>query len=267
MPDPSTALAAANPYVAGAQAALGLGQTVASLIKGAKAKKIGKELEKSRPQREISPLYGQSLSLAESELAGGMSTGSETAYNNALDRQQSGALSAILRGGGDVNSVGDVFASGEEGRQRLAMLTDQLRLKQIDNVLKTRDSMAEEQDKNFIFNKWMPWSDKAQANSEARKSAEEGVWSGLSTFVGGASNLAGGMGGGSKAGAGETMPDGNAMWQEYSKQQQMDNASQGNYTLPGKFNTEKPRNYFVPDELMMSQHQLGGLYNFLNGGQ
>lgn len=185
--NPSTALNT-NPAGMIIGGTLGLAQTVSSLINAGKTKEIAKQLERSRPKREISPLYGQNLSLAESELAGGMSTAAERAYASQLDKSTAASLSALLKGGGDVNSVGDVFASGEEGRQRLAMLNDQLRLNQINNVVKARGMMAEEADKNFLFNDYAPWADKSQANAEARKAANAGIWSGLSTVAGAGMN-------------------------------------------------------------------------------
>lgn len=261
---PTTLLAsAASGNIPGA--VLGAAQTAVSLINAHKAKVAAKELERTRPKRQTSPLIGQNLSLAESELAGGMSSAAETAYNNAMDRQQAGSLSALLRGGGDVNSVSDIYASGEEGRQRLSMLTDQLRLKQIDNVVSARNMSADEADKNFLFNQWALWADKSQANAKAREGADKGIWSGLNTVAGAATNFLGGKD--KAAGTGSTttdtgLPDGQKMWEDYLKQQQMDNAPQGNYTLQDKWQThqkgtgEPDFNYFDPS----------GLYNYLNRG-
>lgn len=189
MPDITSTDLSANPMASLPGAALGVAQSVVSLINAAKAKKEAKELQRTRPKHEISPEFGKNLSLVESELSGGMSNAAESAYNNLMNKQMSASIGAILRGGGDVNSVSSVFASGEEGRQKLAMLNDQLRLKQIDNVIKAREMMAGEQDKNFLFNEWMPWADRAQANSEARKNADKGIWSGLQTATSGLSNI------------------------------------------------------------------------------
>jgi hypothetical protein len=256
---PPTDLLAANPATALPGVALGVAQTVAGLINAGKTKKEAARLDKIRPKREISPLYGQNLSLAESELAGGMSQKAESAYNQALDRQQSGSLSAILRGGGDVNSVSDVFAAGEEGRQRLAMLTDELRLKQIDSVLKSRDVLAEEGDKNFIFNDYAPWADKSAANATARKDANAAIWGGLQTATGGITDMLG-SGGKAASGGGEELPDGQSMWLAYKSQMERDNAAQGNYDVPSKFNTRGAPSYNYPN------FNVGGLYNYLNRG-
>lgn len=162
--------------------ALGVAKTVSSLLKGDKAKDQAAELEKTRPEYQENKLYDQDLSLAESELSsGGLSSKAETAYNNLNNQQFSSSLSAILKGGGSVNNVADVFGSNESGRQRLALLNDQFRLSQIDRVMRARATKANDQQKAFEFNKWMPWADKAKAAGVARQQAEEGLWNGIET--------------------------------------------------------------------------------------
>lgn len=117
------------------------------------------------------------MDLAESELAsGGLSSRAETAYNTLNNQQFSASLGAILRGGGSSNNVADVYAANETGRTRLALLTDQMRLQQINNLMRTREMMRGEQEKEFEFNEWRPWADKAQANAAARQQSENGIW-------------------------------------------------------------------------------------------
>lgn len=180
--------AGANPYAAAAGVGLGLVQTAVGLVNQGKAKREAKDIARSRPNYDISPLAGQDLSLAESELAGGMSARAETAYTTATDKDLSSSLSAILRGGGSVNNVGDVFDRSQAGRMRLAEMQDNLRLKQIDNVVRARRYMDEQTDKSFQINKFAPWKDRQVANSQARQDANNMIWSGLSTATGGAMN-------------------------------------------------------------------------------
>jgi hypothetical protein len=179
------------PGIEGALIQTGLGavEAVVGAINSKKEKRIADELERSRPKRETDPLYGQNLSLVESELAGGgMSAGAERAYNNVLDRQFSSSLDSILRGGGSVNNVADVFDASEQGRQNLALMKDRMRLNQVNNVLSQRTALAEEGDKNFLFNDWAPWADKSVANAQARQGSQNQLWSGLDTAGSGAIN-------------------------------------------------------------------------------
>lgn len=176
---------ATDPISAGIGIATGLAQTTAGIINNAKAKKEAKLLARTRPKYAISDLSGQELDLAESEAAsGGISARAETAYNNLNNKQFSSSLGAILKGGGSVNNVADVFGENDEGRQRLALLSDQMRLGQIDRLSRARASMMEQEDKAFLYNVDAPWKDKAQANAEARKQAQADIWGGIKTASG-----------------------------------------------------------------------------------
>ena len=55
-------------------------------------------------------------------------------------------------------------------------------MNQISNVIAANRNMTEEVDKNFQFNQWAPWADKAQANSKARQAAADMTMSGIDTF-------------------------------------------------------------------------------------
>lgn len=171
-----------DPISAGIQAGAGIAQTVVGLINAGKAKREAEKLERTRPKYAISPLAGQDLSLAESELgSGGLSATAENAYNSLNNKQFSASLGAILRGGGSVNNVADLYGNNEEGRQRLALLSDQMRLQKIDRLSRAREMMRDEQDKKWQINEFSPWRDKAAANAAARQGAEDMIWNGIGT--------------------------------------------------------------------------------------
>lgn len=170
------------------QSGVGLAKTIESLVNIKKTKKIAKELEKTRPKLGRDALLDENLAFAKSELANGMSAGAEKAYNDISDRQFSSSLNSILKGGGNLNSIGDVYGAGEEGRQRLALMKDQLRLNQINNKVAASKAVADRNDQMFLYNIDAPWKDKAQANAAQRQAAQQGFWNGLQSFVGGGMN-------------------------------------------------------------------------------
>jgi hypothetical protein len=180
--------------------ALGVGQAVAGLFGKSKAKKEAERLAASRPKYAESPYAKQGLSLAESELSTGMSGEAKNAYEQGIDRDLSTSLNAVLKGGGSVNNIAEVFGASTQGRQRLAMMKDNLRLNQINNVVRAQNTMTEEREKAFQFNEWAPWADAAKANAGARQAAENQIWGGIGTLgsavmgIGGAAKAAGGFG-------------------------------------------------------------------------
>jgi hypothetical protein len=164
-----------------AAVAVGVGTAAYGVIKGAKAKKEAKRLAASRPKIEASPYLDDQLSLAKSELSSGMSGAAENAYEQGLSRDVSGSLDAILKGGGDVNNVAEIFDRSAVGRQRLALMKENLRLSQINNLVNAQNAYGNQDQQRFQFNEWAPWADSAQANAQGRQGAENMIWSGVQT--------------------------------------------------------------------------------------
>lgn len=162
---------------------LGLGavETAVGFIKEGKANKEARKLEATRPKLKSSPFIKDQLSLAESELGTGLSADAKTAYEEGIDKSLSTSLNAILKGGGSVNNVGEVFSNSQEGRQRLALLKQNLRLNQINNLVRSQDAAEQERQEMFGFNEWQPWADKAQAVAASRQGAENMIFGGLQT--------------------------------------------------------------------------------------
>jgi len=165
---------------------LGLAKTVGGLIGESKANSRAKELEKSRPKFQISKESTDELALNESELANGIGAKATRSYNESADKGLGTSLSAILKGGGNVNSVGDLYGADDAGRQRLVQLNESSRLGHIQNLMNSQRNMAEEQQKQFEFNQWRPFADKAQANAAAKEAANAQVSSGISSVAGAA---------------------------------------------------------------------------------
>lgn len=176
------------PVADAVQSGLGLVQSAIGLINAGKAKKEAEQLAKTRPQYEISPLADQYLSLTKSDLANGMSSAAEKAYNDLNNQQFSSSLGAIIRGGGDVNNIGSLYGNSQDGRTRLALMKDQLRLQQINNYARANAAMQQEQQTKWQVNEFAPWQDKAQANAAARVNAQGQIWGGLNTAASGVAN-------------------------------------------------------------------------------
>lgn len=164
-----------------AQFGIGAIETAIGLINAGKTKREAAQLERTRPQRKISKYATDDLSLAESELATGMSSKAQKAYDDATSREFSSSLSGILKGGGDINSIGTLYGNAQEGNQKLAIIKDNLRLNQINNLVRAYAAMNDEEQKNFEFNVWNPFADKAQANAQARMGAQSQIYGGINT--------------------------------------------------------------------------------------
>jgi len=175
--------------------ALGAVQIVDSFEKEKKLKEEAAKLERTRPIRKTSQFTKDSLALTESEMANGMSSAAEKSYNDSVDRGLSSSISAMLKSGGNVNSIGEIYGATEQGRQNLDIMQDQMRLNQLQNVLKSYDEMANEEEKNWMVNLYGPYKDKLQAIGEQRKNAAQQRVAGMNTM---GSGLMGAIGGDKK---------------------------------------------------------------------
>lgn len=172
--------------------ALGAIQIGKSLIGDGKLKKEAAKLEKNRPIKTTSQFDRDATSLAESDLANGMSAEAEQAYNDAVDRGLSTSISALLKGGGSVNNIGEIYGNSEQGRQQLAIMEDQMRLAKINNVLKNYASRSDDEEKNWLVNEYGPYKDKLQAIGQQRQASANSFNAGINTIGSGVMNLLGG---------------------------------------------------------------------------
>lgn len=171
-----------DPVSEGVQVALGLGEDIAGFVNKGNAKAEAAELARTRPKYQIQKEFGENVDLASSELSNGMSADAKRTYDNQATGSESNSLSAILKGGGGVNSVGAIYGAGESGRENLSVIRDNMRLNQIQNLIAQRQAMAQEKTTQWQVNEYDPWKDKAQANAEARKGADDQIWGGLGTI-------------------------------------------------------------------------------------
>ena len=171
-------------YLAAAGLAIGATETVIGMVNSGKAADEAARLQDSQPKRSTSQFARNELSLAESELANGMSAATKQAYQEGIDRDLCTSLSSALKYGGGVNMVGDLYDKSTLARQKFSMIQENLRLNKIQNTIAAYRNMSEEQDKNFQFNQWAPWADKAQGNAIARQNAANMTMSGINTAGG-----------------------------------------------------------------------------------
>lgn len=199
-------------------------------------------LRATRPIYEISPESFDELNLAESELQGGMGSRAARAYERQSDKAISSSLAAILKGGGNLNNIGELYGAADDGNLRLAQIQDQLRLSQITNTVNARRNMTDQRDKSFMYNKDQWWKNDAQANAEARKNSDEQMWSGINGFASNAMNF----------------------WNNTSEKNQMDN-----YLNPPQSSDNGMRRVDYTPEILRSDSyrpEKWGTYNQMNNG-
>lgn len=179
---------------AGLQVGKGAYEAISGGIAERKAKKEAAHLEQTRPKASISGQIKSDLSLAESELAGGISPQAARAYTEQSDKALGTGVSAIQRMGGGANNIADLFGKSLEGANTLAVLQEQTRQQKVQNLVRARQQYAQEEQKVFEFNEWMPWADKAQANAQKMQQAAQMKQKGIGDIFGAGESFVASMG-------------------------------------------------------------------------
>lgn len=168
---------------------LGAGSTMA--ISGGydltKANKLEKKLGK-RPLYVIPEPTIKNTYIAENRAQQGLSDASLQVYTQNADRGLSSSLDAILKSGGGVNSVSDLYSGYNDSLSKIALMDDQARFQNQQLLMAQNSLMADELDKQWQLNIFAPWSDEKQRIAELRAL-------GNAKKMGGASVMAGASGG------------------------------------------------------------------------
>lgn len=165
------------------------------ITKGGEANRAAAQAEATKPVKKSSQFDRDALNLTESDLANGISAEADQAYNDSTDRSLSSAISAILKSGGSSNLISEMYDNTAQGRQNMAIVRENLRMKKVDEYLKQLDNMASEEEKNWLVNEYGPYINKIKAVGEAKKAAAEQTAKGLDS-IGGMGGSGGGGGGG-----------------------------------------------------------------------
>lgn len=178
------------PIIAIAAAAAALIKTGVGVANNIKAKKKAKQLAANRPVLPPSQYAKDSLSLAESELAGSDNQATR-AYEDANDRALSSSLGVLQKSGGTPNNVAEIFDNSNRGRLQLLMIKENIRQNNIERVIRAGQQADQDRLQGFQYNQYGPWADQSQANALARERSSEEITEGVSTLFSAAGAIAG----------------------------------------------------------------------------
>lgn len=173
---------------AGAQAAAGVAQAVSGMFQNAKAKKIA--AKNPRPKYYIPKAVKDNQSLIESKAGQGMSDAARNTFIQEQERGLTAGIEAILKGGGSVNNIADIYGNYSSGVARMSIIDDEMRAANIRNMIAQNNEMASFKDKEWQINVFAPYADKAQAAAALKKQGSDNLWKGINTVTSAAANYA-----------------------------------------------------------------------------
>lgn len=174
---------------AGLQAAMG----VAQMVQAGKQNKEAKDLQKNfvDARYEIGAPILDNQALAESRASQGLSDAARSVYEDSVNRKMTLSVDAILRGGGSINSISDLYDTSEDDSAALTMLEEELRLKTAQTYMAQNERYAAELEKQWQVNEYAPAQDKKQMIATLRGQANDNKWKGLNTIGSAVGNYVG----------------------------------------------------------------------------
>lgn len=171
----------------GLQALLAIGQMAGAGQKNREAKKLERNLV--TPDYEIAQPILDNQAFAESRNSQGLSDAAMVGYNDNINRSLTSSIDAILRGGGSVNNIADLYDTVEDDFSKVAMIDEEIRMKNASNYLSQNEKLAEEMDKQWQVNEWAPYQDQRQLIASLRGQAQAQKGQGLSLLGGAVNNF------------------------------------------------------------------------------
>jgi hypothetical protein len=194
---------------AGTQGTTGFLTTLEGKLELQKAKKREKALG-GRPLYETPETITDNQVLAEMNYGqGGLSDSAQQIFQDQNQRALANSIGNMLRVGGGLNSVSELYGILGTNIERLALMDDEINFRNLQFLVNQNEKMGEQIDKRFQLNEFAPWADEKQAIAEQRAIAHNKVYAGRTmigqsgaTIAGSDFSGMGGSGSGSKGGGG-----------------------------------------------------------------
>lgn len=172
---------AASAIIAAIGLAVGIGSTVYGISQQNKAKKLA--ASNIRPTYDITQYQKQNQSISEDLATRGLSESTKQYYQTNAERGFSSGIDAILKGGGDPNAVSSLYGKYTDAQMRLAVLDDERRISNLNNLLNQNRVMSGEADKQWQVNEYGPYADRAQEAAKMYAAGSQWVSQGINTGV------------------------------------------------------------------------------------
>lgn len=180
--DPLT-ITAAN---AVAQGIGGIVQGVTGAFQKGKAKRMGRA--NKRPNYRIQQPIKDNQELIESQAGQGLTDASRQELEQQSSRGLTSSIDAILAGGGSVNNISDLYGTFQGGISKMALIDEEMRRKNIQNLVTANNQLATEKDKEWQVNVYAPYADKAQAAAALSNQGTNNMWKGINTVLSAGAN-------------------------------------------------------------------------------
>lgn len=159
---------------------IGVGTLAYGVGKDISANNKAKKTLKERPVYKIQDPNFRSKTIAENNAQQGLSDESLQIQEDNANAGLSQSLDVLMKSGGGVNSVSDIYNNFNENVRNLTLVDDQTRFRNQQALISANTMMSDELDKSFQLNQFAPWMDKMQKTAQDKATAQNMQMAGIS---------------------------------------------------------------------------------------
>lgn len=165
---------------------------LAKTILGADQAAEGRALLKSavRPEYDIQDEYYDNVSISNNMAQSGIPAATRDFYNTQSERGLTSSTDAVLRTGGGMNSIADIYDRYNQGNARMAAQDAELRLGNLRNLMEQNKTLAGQKTIKWSLDEYEPYKDKVRAGNAAVTAGTNNFFTGLSGITSTLANAA-----------------------------------------------------------------------------
>lgn len=171
-------------------AIVGLAYSGYQVYQGEKSKKEANEaagkLKRPVYDSELSKSEYDALNLLKSRAGQGLSSSARNLYQQNADRGLTSTLDAIIKSGGDPNSVSKAYSGYADNIGRLALADDAAKINNINAFLNQQRRVSDQEmnayDTGFKINQYAPYADEAARIAQLRGQGRQMTNAGITTL-------------------------------------------------------------------------------------
>lgn len=155
---------------------------LAKTILGADQIADGKEALRNavRPEYEIQDEYVENVGIANNMAQSGLPAATRDFYSTQAERGLTSSTDAVLRSGGGMNAIADIYDRYNQSNLRLASEDALMRNKNIERLMENNRTLAGQKNIKWSIDKYEPYKDLVRGANESISNGTNNVFTGLS---------------------------------------------------------------------------------------
>jgi len=133
-----------------------------------------------RPAYEIQDEYYDNVGIANNMAQSGLPAATKDFYSTQAERGLTSSTDALLRSGGGMNAIADIYDRYNQSNMRLAAEDANMQARNIDRLIENNRNLAGQKTTKWSIDKYEPYKDKLRAGTQAVANGTNNVFNGLS---------------------------------------------------------------------------------------